>query len=229
MNASFGSRFELKCPFNESLNEGPSSISWFLLQAGNPAPLQSNRTEKKGLLLIFQSLDGSDRSWYRCEYNLGGTQRCFEFNLQTKGEIFFLNLCLYQVRHISVEPVVSLVTLCRACFCLSEMTTTASTMKPSNQAEKGGGNMAVVAPVLTVTVAVAVLTGLLVCRRRVHQRFPPESHQPGRSSAVLCTDMHPHCPSADTVSQSPCDYENIDFQPTESELVPSFTAFIHGC
>lgn len=142
-----------------------------------------------------------------------------------KVRYFFLNLCLYQVRHISVEPVVSLVTLCRACFCLSEMTTIASTMKPSNQAEKGGGNMAVVAPVLTVTVAVAVLTGLLVCRRRVHQRFPPESHQPGRSSAplppfftdVLCTDMHPHCPSADTVSQSPCDYENIDFQPTESE------------
>lgn len=97
--------------------------------------------------------------------------------------------------------------------------------------------MAVVAPVLTVTVAVAVLTGLLVCRRRVHQRFPPESHQPGRSSAplppfftdVLCADMHPHCPSADTVSQSPCDYESIDFQPTGSELVPSFTAFNHGC
>lgn len=95
--------------------------------------------------------------------------------------------------------------------------------------------MAVVAPVLTVTVAVAVLTGLLVCRRRAHQRVPPESHQPGRSSAplppfftdVLCTDMHPHCPSADTISH--CDYENIDFQPTESELVHSFTAFIHSC
>ncbi|XP_075883079.1 uncharacterized protein LOC142888544 isoform X3 [Nelusetta ayraudi] len=165
VNASFGSRFELKCPFNESLNEEPSSISWFLLQAGNPAPLQSNRTEKKGLLLIFQSLDGSDRNWYRCEYNLGGSQRCFEFNLQTK-----------------------------------EMTTIASTMKPSNQAEKGGGNMAVVAPVLTVTVAVAVLTGLLVCRRRAHQRVPPESHQP-----------------ADTISH--CDYENIDFQPTENLTV----------
>lgn len=85
VNVSFGSSFELKCPVNESL-AAPSNISWFWLPTGTPGPVPFGRAKKKGLLLHFHSVDDIDRGWYRCEYNIGRTQRCFEFNLQRKGK-----------------------------------------------------------------------------------------------------------------------------------------------
>lgn len=130
-----------------------------------------------------------------------------------------------------MEAIISLVTLCCGCLCFSA---TATTMNPSHQVEKEAGNTTVVVPFLTVAAAVAVLAGLVVFRRYVNKRFAaqPESQQPGLSSALippffthlLRTDVHPRFPT----STDPPDYESVDFQPSESEWLPSFTDFRCG-
>lgn len=120
LNVPFGSSFKMKCPVNE-LWGAPSNISWFLLNAGTPGPVRSERAKEEGLLLHFHSVDDRDGRWYRCKYNIGGTKRCFEFNLQTKSKFFlffFKTLVSLKLHTFQWKAVVSLVTLCSGCLLL---------------------------------------------------------------------------------------------------------------
>ncbi|KAM8869383.1 uncharacterized protein AB9W97_016759 isoform 2-T2 [Spinachia spinachia] len=64
---------------------GPQNISWLNVILGNAVSLNSARFEMNGTSLAIQSVQPSDSGWYRCNYVLGQTQRCFEMNLLVKG------------------------------------------------------------------------------------------------------------------------------------------------
>lgn len=110
-NVSFGSSFELKCPGNVTVSR---DISWFWLNAGTPGRVPPERAKEDGLSLHFHTLDDSARGWYRCKYNIGETQRCFEFNLQNKGKfisLYFLTFVFIKLHTFQWRPS-SLLSLC---------------------------------------------------------------------------------------------------------------------
>lgn len=56
-------------------------MSWVMLKGGHPKPVNSSRAQMNGTWLAFPSVNYSDGGWYRCNYTLGQSQRCFDINL----------------------------------------------------------------------------------------------------------------------------------------------------
>ncbi|XP_033496259.2 uncharacterized protein LOC117265719 isoform X5 [Epinephelus lanceolatus] len=74
--------FNLNCPVEiTSKQQGPQNISWAMLIGGKPVPITSKGVEVNETALAFQSVNYSDSQWYRCEYMLGQTRRCFDIKL----------------------------------------------------------------------------------------------------------------------------------------------------
>ncbi|XP_031154813.1 uncharacterized protein LOC116049369 [Sander lucioperca] len=76
----------LNCPVDTTSGQGPQNISWAIVKGGNPVSVNSKRLVIDGTSLAIQSVHYNDSNWYRCNYVLGKTQRCFEINLRVQVE-----------------------------------------------------------------------------------------------------------------------------------------------
>lgn len=82
VRATPGTAIKLNCSDKSgSEQQKPENISWAKLKGGTPVPLKINDTS-----LLINSVNESDKGWYRCNYTSGQTQRCLEINLLVQGK-----------------------------------------------------------------------------------------------------------------------------------------------
>lgn len=96
--------FNLNCPVEiTSKQQGPQNISWAMLIGGKPVPITSKGVVVNETALAFQSVNYSDSQWYRCEYMLRQTRRCFDIKLLVQGKIlnYLVNLTANDNMHNS--------------------------------------------------------------------------------------------------------------------------------
>lgn len=86
VKAALSTPVTLNCPVDIAAGQqGPPNISWAMLKAGNPVPFNSKTTHVTSLTI--ESMNDNDSGWYRCNYTLDQTQRCFDINLLVPGKI----------------------------------------------------------------------------------------------------------------------------------------------
>uniref|UniRef100_A0A1A7WM30 Ig-like domain-containing protein n=1 Tax=Iconisemion striatum TaxID=60296 RepID=A0A1A7WM30_9TELE len=104
-----------------------------------------------GSLLIIQSVSAADYGWYRCNYSVGQSQRCFMINLQVQEAVFAPTV-------VSDPKVAS--------------TQSARSVVLTGEKQEGGGALVPVVSVVSVVVVLAALTGLFVYnKQRVRQHL----------------------------------------------------------
>ncbi|XP_033496257.2 uncharacterized protein LOC117265719 isoform X3 [Epinephelus lanceolatus] len=147
--------FNLNCPVEiTSKQQGPQNISWAMLIGGKPVPITSKGVEVNETALAFQSVNYSDSQWYRCEYMLGQTRRCFDIKLLVQ----------------EVEDVVVTTTA----PALTTLTSTEIISEPEKE-ESSGAFIAVVASVIIGIAIMAALIGLFIYRRCNTPRVPQQT------------------------------------------------------
>ncbi|XP_033496258.2 uncharacterized protein LOC117265719 isoform X4 [Epinephelus lanceolatus] len=146
--------FNLNCPVEiTSKQQGPQNISWAMLIGGKPVPITSKGVEVNETALAFQSVNYSDSQWYRCEYMLGQTRRCFDIKL------------LVQVEDVVVTTTAP---------ALTTLTSTEIISEPEKE-ESSGAFIAVVASVIIGIAIMAALIGLFIYRRCNTPRVPQQT------------------------------------------------------
>nr|XP_033496257.1 uncharacterized protein LOC117265719 isoform X3 [Epinephelus lanceolatus] len=155
VTAAPSTTFNLNCPVEiTSKQQGPQNISWAMLIGGKPVPITSKGVEVNETALAFQSVNYSDSQWYRCEYMLGQTRRCFDIKLLVQ----------------EVEDVVVTTTA----PALTTLTSTEIISEPEKE-ESSGAFIAVVASVIIGIAIMAALIGLFIYRRCNTPRVPQQT------------------------------------------------------
>ncbi|XP_049440531.1 uncharacterized protein LOC125893710 isoform X4 [Epinephelus fuscoguttatus] len=146
--------FNLNCPVEiTSKQQGPQNISWAMLIGGKPVPITSKGVVVNETALAFQSVNYSDSQWYRCEYMLRQTRRCFDIKL------------LVQVEDVAVTTTAP---------ALTTLTNTEIISEPEKE-ESSGAFIAVVASVIIGIAIMAALIGLFIYRRCNTPRVPQQT------------------------------------------------------
>nr|XP_033496258.1 uncharacterized protein LOC117265719 isoform X4 [Epinephelus lanceolatus] len=154
VTAAPSTTFNLNCPVEiTSKQQGPQNISWAMLIGGKPVPITSKGVEVNETALAFQSVNYSDSQWYRCEYMLGQTRRCFDIKL------------LVQVEDVVVTTTAP---------ALTTLTSTEIISEPEKE-ESSGAFIAVVASVIIGIAIMAALIGLFIYRRCNTPRVPQQT------------------------------------------------------
>ncbi|XP_029308256.1 uncharacterized protein LOC115021758 isoform X2 [Cottoperca gobio] len=153
----------LNCPVDiTSGQQGPQNISWAMMKGGSPAAVNFKRVEMNGTSLAIQSVNNDDSSWYRCNYTLGQTHRCFD-----------IKLLVQEVEHAVVATTAQ------------EMTTSENILKGKKEGSSGSFMVVVVTSVLVGIAIMAALIGVFIYRRRNTQRV---IQQTLRHPAVTLTE-----------------------------------------
>ncbi|KAL7393590.1 hypothetical protein ABVT39_013267 [Epinephelus coioides] len=147
--------FNLNCPVEiTSKQQGHQNISWAMLIGGKPVPITSKGVVVNETTLVFKSVNYSDSQWYRCEYMLGQTRRCFD-----------IKLLVQEVEDVAVTTTAP---------ALTTLTSTEIISEPEKE-ESSGAFIAVVASVIIGIAIMAALIGLFIYRRCNTPRVPQQT------------------------------------------------------
>ncbi|XP_030013906.1 uncharacterized protein LOC115435552 [Sphaeramia orbicularis] len=81
-----GAPVNLYCSVNlTSDQQTVQNMTWVMLKGGKPVSLSAQTVHVSGIMLVIKSVTVSHSGWYRCQYTLGPTQRCFDINLLVQG------------------------------------------------------------------------------------------------------------------------------------------------
>ncbi|KAK5922461.1 hypothetical protein CgunFtcFv8_019721 [Champsocephalus gunnari] len=160
VKAALSTPVTLNCPVDIAAGQqGPPNISWAMLKAGNPVPFNSKTTHVTSLTI--KSMNDNDSGWYRCNYTLDQTQRCFDINLLVPEE-----------EQVVVNTAVPGLT----------------TSEINLERDKNGISevflAVVVASVLTAIAIMAALMGLFIYCRRNSQTVTQQTQRPPAGSPI---------------------------------------------
>ncbi|KAE8288680.1 hypothetical protein D5F01_LYC12555 [Larimichthys crocea] len=150
VKAAPNASINLNCPVDIKPGEqGPSKISWVMRKGDKSVDVNSEMVKINGTLAI-QSVKKRDSSWYRCNYTLGQTQRCFDMNLLVQDEVNH-SVVATTIRAPTTNVIISLT----------------------------GKNSSIVAvvSVIFVIAIIAALIGLLIYCRRNTRRNPVQTQR----------------------------------------------------
>ncbi|XP_039663225.1 uncharacterized protein LOC120563155 [Perca fluviatilis] len=153
MKAAPSTPVNLNCPVDTTSGQGPQNISWAIVKGGIPVSVNSKRIVIDGTSLVIQSVNYHDSNWYRCEYVLGQTLRCFEINLRVQVE---------NVVVTTTDPA---------------LTTSEEIISETRKEGSNGAVIAVVASIVIGIVIMAALIGLFIYRRRNTHRITQQTQR----------------------------------------------------
>ncbi|XP_010792846.1 uncharacterized protein [Notothenia coriiceps] len=162
VKAALSTSVTLNCPVDITAGQqGPPNISWSMLKGGNPVPFNSKSAAINGKSVTIQSMNDNDSGWYRCNYTLDQTQRCFDINLLVPEE-----------EQVVVDTAVPGLT----------------TSEINVESDKNGISevflTVVVASVIAVIVIMAALMGLFIYCRRNSQTVTQQTQRPPAGSPI---------------------------------------------
>ncbi|XP_049440528.1 uncharacterized protein LOC125893710 isoform X1 [Epinephelus fuscoguttatus] len=175
--------FNLNCPVEiTSKQQGPQNISWAMLIGGKPVPITSKGVVVNETALAFQSVNYSDSQWYRCEYMLRQTRRCFDIKLlvQEVEDVAVTTTApgIPKILYILIKLQLNGVFITEICFlsslALTTLTNTEIISEPEKE-ESSGAFIAVVASVIIGIAIMAALIGLFIYRRCNTPRVPQQT------------------------------------------------------